>query len=783
MSRLPVGVREFAAPLKREGSLTSASAQSLLPLDFGQDIHQRIQERLRQEDARYQAEYPLQQTFKLGTVNLHVRGRCDGFFNHETPLLEEIKSTQRFEALQKDLKNISDHAYLLQIKVYGYIHWLKTAQVPTLRLRVVCLQTLKEKILPVAFDPEVFQLWVNQRCEQIVAEFKRFRALQKSRHKLSNKIFFPFAVPRPSQTQLIESVKSALENGQKLMLQAPTGLGKTAGVLVPALTFALSRGSSVVYIAPKNSQFQAAIDLVKLFHRQRVGLKVLVLTAKAKACRQTEVNCHETLCPYSKDYHSKVEAHALVPRDRKKHLWDHRYFQKLGQSYEICPYEISMERLREADLVICDYNYIFSPFANFLSRYGDPILPLPDPVLVIDEAHNLPERVREAWSLEIRLSSLEHPSLPPSLVKKAMQLFDSIRSVQPEARVDIDGKAVKSLLTECLKGMVERWAAEGLPTAENPLFDFYMALTALDQMLEQSRDAVPILYKREAQDTIIKALCLDPSGFIKPVLDHFSGVVAFSATLKPFAFYRDISGFDPDNTLCVELSSPFPREHKKILIIPQVQTNLRERDRHYTRIAQIIQKVVTAKPGPSLVFFSSYGFMREVQSELRKLEPDWTIYTQNKAMNTDALHELWQVLDSRRGVLLILAVQGGSLAEGIDFKGRGIHNVFIVGPALPTANYERQLMQDYFQTRYGRGRPYTYTYPAMTRSIQAAGRIVRDASERGVIVLMDPRFLEADYQETMPADWFQENARELVSTQIIRDVDGFWKQQNEGHTP
>jgi DNA excision repair protein ERCC-2 len=297
--------------------------------------------------------------------------------------------------------------------------------------------------------------------------------------------------------------------------------------------------------------------------------------------------------------------------------------------------------------------------------------------------------------------------------------------------------------------MIERSGDQGLPTAEDPFFEFYMALTALDQMMEAPRDAVPFLYKQEGSDAIIKALCIDPSGFISPVLDHFLGVVAFSATLKPFVFYRDLSGFDPDQTVFVELGSPFPREHKKILIIPQVQTSLREREKHYSRIALIIQRIAALKPGPSLVFFSSYGFLRQVQAALQELEPDWTIFTQNNAMGSDALQDLWQTLERTRGVLL-------------------------------TANYERQLMQAYFEKKYTRGRPYTYTYPAMTRSIQAAGRIVRDAQERAVIVLMDPRFLEADYQETMPSDWFQKSAHELLSSQIIRDVDAFWKEDEAG---
>jgi DNA excision repair protein ERCC-2 len=265
MSRLPVGVREFAVPLQREGSLTSGSGQTLLPLDFGQDIHERIQDRLRNEDQLFQAEYPLQQTFKEGSVTLHVRGRCDGFFNHETPLLEEIKSTQRFDALDKTLRESTEHPYILQIKVYGYMHWLKSGKTPELQLRLVCLQTLKEKVIPIAFDPESFQDWVKQRCEQIVAEFKRFRVIQKTRHNLSKKIFFPFAEPRPSQTQLMDSVKTALENEEHLLLQAPTGLGKTAGVLVPALTFALARGALWSISRPKTANSRPPSTLSAFF--------------------------------------------------------------------------------------------------------------------------------------------------------------------------------------------------------------------------------------------------------------------------------------------------------------------------------------------------------------------------------------------------------------------------------------------------------------------------------------------------------------------------------------
>ncbi|MBC7533776.1 MAG: ATP-dependent DNA helicase [Oligoflexus sp.] len=780
-----VAVRDFALPLSRSGDL-GTSSYFALPIDLGQDIHVLIQARLSQEFPNYRAEIALQTVLRGESGELRVSGRCDGIFDQETPIIEEIKSTFGLPQLKRAIGQQFDHPYILQTKMYGYIYYLRRGVRPELRLRLVDSRTLKEDLLDIPFDPQDFGRWVNERQKQIEQSLERYAQLVKKRKRLAARLFFPFATKRANQEELVERVRESLAAKRLLLLQAPTGLGKTAGVLFPSLVHALSLGSPVLYVAPKNSQFKAAIDLGKMFQKRRIPLKVLVLTSKAKACSQDTLHCQSSSCPYAIGYYEKVGAAGLADRDEKKHLWDYRYFQKLGDQFEICPYEIAMERVRAADLIICDYNYVFSPRANFLDRYLDPILPMRKPVLVIDEAHNLYERVIENYSPEIRLSVLEAflanavanaDDTFKILLQKSIILLKNV-SRAGSAKVKIDADAIKEILALSLILMTSRWGGEGLPTVEDPLFQFYSQWFELNEMIGISQETVPLIYKREDGDEILKAQCIDTSAIIAPLYANFQGVIAFSATLKPFEFYRHMNGFGTELSDCIEFQSPFPRAHKKIMIIPQVQTNYRERQKHYQRIATIIERVISLKAGPYLVFFSSYQFLRAVQAELL-LGKDVELYAQTGALSGNSLQTVTDLLEKDTGTQLVLAVQGGSLAEGIDFRGLGLRGVFIVGPAVPSASFERKLMQEHFEKLCGNGAAFAYVYPSMTKSIQAAGRIVRDESERGIIILMDPRFLEKDYAETMPIDWFETSARELVPKQILSEIERFWAEGNK----
>jgi DNA excision repair protein ERCC-2 len=123
---------------------------------------------------------------------------------------------------------------------------------------------------------------------------------------------------------------------------------------------------------------------------------------------------------------------------------------------------------------------------------------------------------------------------------------------------------------------------------------------------------------------------------------------------------------------------------------------------------------------------------------------------------------------------IVFAVQGGSFSEGMDYAGEMVIGAFVVGPPLPNYDLEREQMRVYYQRRYGAGFDYAYTIPAMAKAIQAAGRVIRSETDRGLIVLMDSRFMEPGYSRSMPVDWFESDVAELVSASILREIADFW---------
>lgn len=143
-------------------------------------------------------------------------------------------------------------------------------------------------------------------------------------------------------------------------------------------------------------------------------------------------------------------------------------------------------------------------------------------------------------------------------------------------------------------------------------------------------------------------------------------------------------------------------------------------------------------------------------------------------MGSDQLEAVLDHLRSRMLPTVVFAVQGGSFSEGIDYPGRMVIGAFVIGPPLPTFDLEREQMRDYYQRRYGAGFEYAYAIPAMAKAIQAAGRVIRSEHDRGLIVLMDSRFTDASYSRAMPADWFETDVKELVSTSLLKDISEFW---------
>jgi DNA excision repair protein ERCC-2 len=214
------------------------------------------------------------------------------------------------------------------------------------------------------------------------------------------------------------------------------------------------------------------------------------------------------------------------------------------------------------------------------------------------------------------------------------------------------------------------------------------------------------------------------------------------------------------------------------MVIPQISTKYSERERSYGRIAETISKVMSMKPGNYLAFFPSFDFMEKTFQKLERASGIQVI-RQSRFMKNDDVERVLEELKGQMMPTLLMGVQGGVFSEGVDYPGKMVIGAFIIGPPLPNFDFEREGIKDFYQERYQKGFDYAYTYPAMAKAVQAAGRVIRSEKDKGIIILMDDRFLDLRYSETMPDDWFIDHPRELVSQSILNDLKNFWDKHHD----
>lgn len=788
MRKVSLDVRQFALPCPRKGSLELHSGYGAPPMT-GQEIHVAIQRRRQREFDNYTPERRMSWTFEAGPYQFEVSGRADGYME-EPCQFEEIKTSFEVEELWRKLKSDPDHPYIWQLRTYGYFHYKETGEVPFLNMHLVSSRNFKSMDLRVDLDIAHYELWLALRLEELVEETKIKEKLFKSRQKMAEEMTFPFPTPRPGQKELIHEIEAEVEKGNMLLVQAPTGLGKTVGVLYPNLKDSLSRGQKTVYVTPKNSQHLVAEEAVEKLQEQGSNLRSLTLTAKSKMCLKAETLCNPGYCEFARDYYKKVYDNDLVNKlARKKNLTQEKLVE-MGQEYEVCPFELSVEAVERADVVIGDYNYAFSP-RSLLGRLAEPLLEKSEkPNLVIDEAHNLPSRAQDYFSPSLSVQELDilesdFTKLPPgfslqagTLIRKAKGLIQEYGEQGGSRRVEIDldpflelERSIRSLTTEYLDSDSEIIQRDPMLRLMNLWTDFLGAL-------EYSGPEFFTTYQNSRFTEMLKVTCCDASEQLKLAYKHFKSVVAFSATLKPFTYYRELLGF-PAEARTLEFQSPFKPENRQLMIIPQISTKLNDRMVSAGKVAEVIARVTKVKAGNYIALFPSFEFLAQVEKHLQA--PHMRILKQERDMKQMDVQIYLEEMKSASEPLLLLGVQGGVFSEGVDFPGDMLIGAFVIGPALPSFDFEREQIRNYFDERYGKehGFNYTYVYPAMAKAIQSAGRVIRSESDKGVIILMDSRFLQNTYAEAMPQGWFRETPKELVSQRILADLESFWK-RHEG---
>src|SRR4030095_4003907 len=478
----------------------------------------------------------------------------------------------------------------------------------------------------------------------------------------------------------------------------------------------------------------------------------LQVRAKERMCANDRILCHEEFCRFAKSYPEKMETSNLLPRlrDSYSHLDPDAVFEEARRE-EVCPFEVQLELAQRADAIVADYNYVFEPAAALRHLTGED---LRDAILIVDEAHNLPDRARQIYSpelLEPELANLRNRVLlqPGDLFQDIAVAVESLLGVLTEAAEDLpEGEAIAEIEppTEAILELRVDWETKlmrylawkrdtRLALPDDPVLDFHFAFQRFAAVLSRFGPDFTCVVERRGTGIRLAIVCLDPSRALAPIFEEASSTVLLSATLTPPEAIRRVLGLEAERTSAISLPPPFPPENRKVMIIPSVRTTYTARERNYGRIATLLAEMSNAHGGNDLVLFPSYRFLSEVaarmpatRSRLLLQRPDSTAFERQQLLEALA--------SPPPGGTLLFAVSGGMYAEGVDYPGELLSAVFVVSPALPQVSLGRALVRG----SSDRGEEPGFASPSlqrgMTRVVEAPGRLIRSETDRGVIALL-----------------------------------------------
>jgi len=790
-NKISVSVRDVVTFILRSGSIDSAYISSSRMLD-GLRIHQKVQKARKQKALDdgwcYESEVRLSHSFALNGFDFTVSGRADGILTRsdEFPaIVEEIKSvTADLETTAEDAAENETHWHWAQAKCYAYFYCLDNL-LPDVEIRLTYCHTETSELreLTRSFSAVALKSFFDDLMARYFkwAEWKFLH--QRKRDESIQAGGFPYPAFRKGQREFASMVYKTIRAQKNLFAEAPTGTGKTISTLFPAVkSMGLGFSDKIFYLTAKTIARQTAEHATAMLSHAGYNLLSVVITAKDKICPLPERRCNPHDCAYANGHFDRTND-AIWDVITNERQVSRETIADYAARHCICPHELSFDVATWADIIIGDYNYAFDPKASMKRFFGDAAEP-GNYTLLVDETHNLIERARDMFSamllknnfLQIRRTLPDKRSaLYRALGKVNTCLLEMMKTIPNGQTARTANDPPDDLCFHLLDFVdkADKWlaannGAEGFP-------DFLeLYFRALDFL--HTRDAFDeryTVYIENNGEPLVRLMCLDPSERLAATLAKVNAAIFFSATLTPLPYFRQSIGGAPDDFMC-RLPSPFDRENLLVAIDGRISTRYKDRENSYDTIARRLYDLCSAKPGNYFAFFSSYMYLHNVLDRFTTLFPGVETLVQRQNLSEPEREAFLQTFDApRESPLLAFAVMGGIFSEGIDLVGDKLIGAAIVGVGLPLVSTERDVIAAHYDALYNEGFSYAYMYPGMNKVMQAAGRIIRTETDRGVLLLIDDRFLTARYTELFPENW--RHFRVLRGDDSFREwLSAFW---------
>jgi len=585
---------------------------------------------------------------------------------------------------------------------------------------------------------------------------------------------FPFASVRRGQREFLEDALAAVSEGKHLVAQAPTGLGKTAVALAASLDSAMREGRLVLFLTSRQTQHRIVVETLRRIRSRSIQVKAVDIVSKQSMCphpsRPRNSRAFQEYCGLmTKSRGCRFLNHQsdAVTREVLEDVMHVQELQTHCLSRGVCPHKVALEAAKDAHVVVCDYNYVFSRQRELiLSRLGRKPSEL---IVVIDEAHNLPDRIRSQLCGNLSPRQLMRgakdaravdPQLADILALLSKSVDGFLAKVQLERRVDrrlfadiIDtvsagGPWNLETLSECCTEVGEKLASRGEDTV---LLDIAAFLSSW----RESGSWMVHMAVGGAEKHLGYRL-LDPSVLSRDIFAKVHSSILMSGTLHPGEMYANLLGLEEGRAVLRTYPSPFPPENRLTVVTPHLTTLYQKRSESMMRaLAVEVAGIAEACPGNLAAFFPSYDLLARVAGKLRSIPVSKQILAENpewdKTKRDQAVLRLREL--KGRGGALLLGVLGGSFSEGIDYNDNLLSCVIIGGLPISPPTVETKALNDYYASKFGaeKGYQYAYLYPAMNKILQAAGRCIRGEKDRAVVAILDNRLLSPRYASCLPA--------------------------------
>ncbi len=634
--------------------------------------------------------------------------------------------------------------------------------------------------------------------------------------------FFPYNSVRPHQDEFVTTVYNAVRERRSVLIEGSNGLGKTISSLSACIPVAIEKNLKILYVSRTHRQHDRVIEELKAIYnkhhvagvsiRGRSEMCLNVFAARGAFDSKSLMEVCELLkaksrCPYYVNVDERTYDYLQLAQQIATRPYMASEILRICKKKEVCPYELVKSALADAKVLALSYLYVFEPSIRtaFLKGLETELQKV---ILIVDEAHNLPETAIDISSSTLSLFVMRQAELEAirfgnkdvenfahffrAEVEKLTEHINREEIISPDSIIDIiQRQGNVSRPKEFFDSMHNAGAAikkSLLAEGKNPrsyVFAMSEFLLKLNETLDDNAyiNVASRYFNKERNKTAkLEIVALDPAKLTEPVFSSTYANVIMSGTLQPLEAFARITKL-PQNTVRCVVPSPFPKEHVFAAVCLGLTTAMEKRTpAMYQTMVERINEVAENTPTNTGIFAASFQVLNSLIAEGLENKLVKPLFHERQGMSSKANEKMVQDFKAcgGKGGAVFLGVQGGRTSEGVDFPGNQMNSVIVVGIpyAEPTPRVKAQI--DYYEKRFpGLGREYGYVLPAMKKASQAAGRPIRTLDDRGAIVFMDCRFA-APYCRNFLPSWITNSMKTVVDKKgdLGREINNFFQVQS-----